>query len=567
MSFFSKFAKGTRSRFSKRTDSTATGLPTSVPEPIVPPRAKPEPAMEHDSKATADRTLDETLVPPEVPVRDHLKKPEVKAQEGQSSTEPHTTSDPIGQESIYQILWRPEAAYRMIAEQNPDTNTYVPSSIPLFSLLEAAEQRINVTKHMSEHEPNYVPYAVKVYYAYMYYIQILRARREAGVIDGFENSLLKRFEVKYPMTSLPCAEIVYPYFNTIISTELAEMKYDWIVPRIAIAYPALPTTGAIRDSNMHLFTTDNGAAFFQPMVPHMVAMLNSFIQYAPANLPTAILDSDTFIPAQADTANHGAMSIFGVTIHSDDDDHTGLKPLLSTPGLNSPVQFGNQNYAHAARQASRSDFGRDINLVVNNTNSNRRASTVTRHNAKNLDAFLLMEKDSTLRFFSFLRSQAIIHARFFDKVFHFSDVQTTGGLETTVLTQLKRHGQGRTYDILYADTHVGVGQEVTWYNNPFSRLQAGFATNRAGVRRNEELQALALGTNATLPITGLNTVNHLRQGEFWENTEWIQTLFYDRSNTAMTRTGKPMYADHSSSVLRCFREKPHGTGVVDNEHD
>nr|WCQ76440.1 capsid [Hebeloma mesophaeum partitivirus 3] len=564
MSFFSRFGKGTRSRFSKAPKDVA--LPAPI-ETTPPTRELPAPAKDHDKKADEDKPLDETLVPPERPVRERLHKSENKAQEGQSSTEPHTQSDSIGTETIFQISWRSEANYRMIAEHFPETNYYVPSSLALFSLLEAAENRINSTKHIQEHEVYYLPYAVKVYYAYMYYIQILRARRDSGHIEGFENSLLKRFEVKYPMTSLPCAQIVYGYFSTIISTELAEAKYDWIVPRIA-----LPDLNQARpaDKNLRDFDITNGAAFLQPLVPHMVGLLNSFIHHPTDTLNDHMIDGDTYEPMDLEPAAHADVPIFGGNIRDNTDTNRNIKDLMSCAGMSTPFIFGNQNYAQAAKHARRTDFGRDIKHVVDTATHTLGQNLVNNVAVKDLDTFLLMPKSSNLKFFAFLRDQAVIHARFHDKVYHFSDVQTTGGLETTVITQLKlgRSNANRSY----ADVHVGTQQQAQWYRQPFRDVQAGFATNRSGLRRNEELQAFAYGTNMLLPITGMDLLaNH---GTFWDNREWIQTLFLDTpagSNVPtvanLTNTGKPMYADHSSMVLRCFREKPHGTGVVDNEFD
>jgi hypothetical protein len=456
----------------------------------------------------------------------------------------------------------------MIAEHHPETNYYVPSSLPLFSLLEAAEDRVNLTKHISQHEPTYVPYAVKVYYAIMYYIQILRARRDSGTIEGYENTLLKRFEVKFPMQSLPCAQIVFGYYNTIIATELAEAKYDWIAPYIAIENlaPAQPRrTTAYGDISI-----TNGATHLQPPIPHMIAILNTFIHHSPTTIANHMIGGDTYHPVIIDNTAGTANNIFNKGMMSDRNQELNLKVLMASTGLNTPMVFGNDNFETARRHAKRTDFGRDINVVVNNASvAGARAGLTHAFSYADLDDFLMMPKTSNLRSFGYLRDQAVIHARFFDKVYHFSDVQTTGGLETTVLAQLKVAVPG-TNDHHYPDVNIGIRDDFAWYNNPLRTLRSGFATNRAGLRRNEELQAFAYGTNAILPMI---VPNDLKTGVFWSNYEWIQTLYFDTTNQGapdtahLTAAGKPMYMDHNSMVLRCFREKPHGTGIVDNEFD
>lgn len=557
----SKAIKGTRSVFRK---PRPTGTST-IPPPIEPPvqtREQPNKPEEHDRKAKEDQPIDDTLIPPEKPVREKLVKADNKAKEGQSSTEPHTTSDNQTAEGIYHIAWRPEANYRMIAEHFPETNFYVPNAMAMFSLLEAAETRINASKHIQQHEPNYNPYAVKLYYAYMYYIQILRARFDSGHIEGFENSLLKRFSTKYDMKGNPCAEIVYGFFNTIISTELSEAKYDWIVPRIAHTFA---TNTALADTPI-----TNGAVFLQPLIPHMIGVLNSFIHQTTTTLDAHMEDSDTYIPVMPDTNANDAANIFDTALVNNTTAGNNMKVLLRGSGLSTPFRFGNQNYPTAARHARRTDFGRDINIVTTNTDTDGRNGLTNQFTYSSLDDFLLMPKSSNLRFFSYLRDNAIIHARFFDTVYFFSDVQTTGGLESTVIAQLKLGRSHATRS--YTTTSVNTGNSISWYNNPFNDLQAGFATNRAGLRRNEELQAFAYATNSLLPITGVDLLQG--QGTFWENREWIQTLYLDTPNRSnvptvanLTNTGKPMYTDHGSMVLRCFREKPHGTGIADNEYD
>jgi hypothetical protein len=563
MSFLSKFTKGTRSRFSKRTDTPGTRLPTTVPEPVIPARTEPNPAQDHDATVTIAKPTDQVLIPDDPPVRSKLTKPENKAQEGQSSTEPHTSTN-FGTEDIFGLTWRSEANYRMVAERHPEVNTYVPSSLGLFSLLEAAEKRVNTTKHVSQHEVDYLPYAVKVYYAIMYYMQILRARRESGVIEGFENSLLKRFEIKYPMNSLPCAEIVFGYFSTIIATQLPEAKYDWIVPRIA-------TTGAparpLVETALSATPVANGAAFLQPLVPHMIAILNTFIHQTTTTLPDHMEEGDTYIPVDLHVAAHGDAHIFNVDIRDNTDTHQNMKDVLACAGVSTPFIFGNNNYAQAAKYARRSDFGRDIKPVVT-TQDVAGTDLDDAYTYSDLDTFLLMPKQSDLRFFAYLREQAVIHARFFDKVYHFSDVQTTGGLETTVICQLKLDRSNANGGRQYDNVHTDVTRQAQWYHNPFTKLIAGFATNRAGMRRNEELQAFAYGINSNLPIH----IVHIRTGAFWRNHEWIQSLNFDVNDdnvpltTTMVQAGKPMFTDHNSITLRCFRETPHGTGIVDNEH-
>jgi hypothetical protein len=442
----------------------------------------------------------------------------------------------------------------------------------MFKYLEAAERRLALNKHIQTHEPTFMPYAVKVYYAIMYYIQILESKKAAGTLEGEEASLLNRFDKKYPRAGLPCAEILYGYFNSIHSTELADEKYDWITPDISEHLFRAHATNSYDGATIH--TT--GVQYLQPHIPMMVANLNTLIQMTVPALYNH-MDNGTFMPLQL-TDNHNDKIVFGITIRDNTATNNDFKPMLQACGISSPVIFANDNIRDAVRYAKESDFGYNVKVTVTGNDVDPNVNLVQPYVFSDLDTFLFMGKRqqgySNLKWFGYLREQAIIHARFFDQVYHFTDVQTVGGLENTLLCKLRLDtGTADFHDRYYHDMRLGMGQAASWYRQPFRDITAGFATSRAGVRRNEELQALTYGTNSTLPIITRATQatdfdneadlasGPLRKGKFWKNEEWIRDFAYDTVNTA----GKPMFGDINSTALRCIRDKPHGTGVVDNE--
>jgi hypothetical protein len=563
MSFFKKFARGTSSKTRRPTmNITTPDIPTPKPEIAAPPPAK-HGKKEVEAEQQEEEETDDKLVKPEPSARSQSKKQAPKAEEGAELTghKTATTAD-IDAENIYHLSWREEESYRMIPERKTRVNQFYPNAISMFKLLEAAEKRINYSKHIQEHEVNYLPYAVKVYYGIMFYMQILEARFTAGEATGFENSLLKRFKAKYPRDSLPCAEIVYGYFNTVAATELADQKYDWIVPAVC---PLNART------DMHTIDTSTGYIYLQPQVPYMLAILNSFIHSN--NIATLMEEGERFTP-DLTSATAANIQAFGFDVPNNAAGTAAQqqqKSIFAANGIDTPCTFGNGNYPSAQRFARDSDFGRQISIVVNTATAQTgiRAPVMTM-NISDLDRFLHMEKTSNLKWFSFLREQAVIHARFFDQVYHFSDVQTTCGLETTILCKLKTETAaataGRGY--FYESSRLGIDattHAAGWYPNVFADLTGGFATNRSGVKRNEELQALTHATNASLPIRTANNANPIAaltedDGPIWTNTEWIKSYQY-----ANDVQGKPMYTGLNSVTLRCYREKPHGTGVVDNQ--
>nr|QOI17260.1 capsid protein [Caloscypha fulgens partitivirus 7] len=568
MSFFKKFGKGTSSKFTKN-----TGKPLPAPKAEEPPPPRPTPTFkkqeEENDQAETDQ-LDETLVPQDKPIKSKLTQEKPKAHEGQENTEPRTIFTESG-ENIYHILWRTDESYHLNPVRYPRVNTYLPNAIPLFKLLEAAENRLNLNKHIQTHQPTYLPYAVKVYYAIMYYMQILEAKLSAGTLEGDEASLLTRFSKKYPRNSLPCAEIVYSYFNTIGATELADQKYDWITPDISpLNFVNTLTPNAYDDKVM----SEHGVEYLQPQVPMMMAMLNTFIQST--NL-AAMMNSNKFIPVNVNPAAHANFEIFGQAMRDNTNTRNDFKPMLQSCGMSSPFTFGNANYPDAAAYARETEFGSNVKCIATTVDVDTSDNQAVDYRFPSIDEFLFMGKRqkgySNLRWFEYLVEQAIIHARFFDQVYHFSDVQTTTGLETTFICRLRLE-EDTPEDCYYHNSRCGMTQAVTkLYRQPFATLNGGFATTRAGVKRNEELQALNFGINAKLPIIvratqataitndSVHSPVNDEKHRFWKNTEWLKSLHFETRTTA----GKPMYSDYRSAVLKTFRDTPHGTGVLDNQ--
>jgi hypothetical protein len=557
-SFFKRFSRGTASS-TRRPTSNARPIP-EPPAEERPQRTTTKPKAKEESEQVEQDEIDTKLVKPDPPVREMRKKETPKAEEGQELSEHKTTTRAdIDAENIYHLAWREEESYRLIPERNPRVNEYTPNALALFKLLEAAEDRINYSKHIQVHEPNYIPYAVKVYYAIMFYMQILEARKTAGEASGFEMSLLKRFHAKYSRDSLPCAEIVYPYFNTVASTELADVKYDWITPRVA---------PSMFHADMHSTVTTHGSIYLQPQVPQMLAILNSFIRQT--NVQGRMANGEEYHPVNLTPANHN-ITAFGFAFHDNAAGEEDNKCIFAANGVSTPMRFGNGNYAQAQSFARRSDFARQTAITVTTVGLDAVGpAAVDTLNINDLDNFLSMPKTSNLKWFGFLREQAVIHARFFDQVYHFSDVQSACGLETTLLCRLKHNTISATAGVGYYMDSARVGinaHAVTWYTDNFVDVTGGFATNRAGIKRNEELQALCYGTNASLPIRTAANVEPLatlteNEGSIWNNKEWIRSLFWPHE-----QPGKPMFTGLNSVVLRCYREKPHGTGVVDNNHE
>lgn len=550
---FSRFTKGTRSSYK---DKTPSGL-NLPPAPVIeqtPRVTVPAVTVEEPPVTTANQTAD-------TDVREQLAPPTKKIVSNQELSEPHTESKPSG--GAYELFWREEQHDTFRNCRHPRINTYAPNALAMFEILEIAENKLAVNRHIQTQEPNYVPYAVKVYYAFIFYKQILRARKAAGKLTTDETTVLSRLDKYLPDQSLVICEPLYPYFNTIIATEFEDPMFDWNIPVIC---DEMFTTGAAghEANSFSGFVTHQGSVFFQPQLPAMMALLSEFIH---CDDIAACMNRRVFTPyAQSAAANN---TCFDVTYRNNNATGAAFKPIFASSGFSSPFKFGNDNYVDAQYYARESDYASEVNISVTGLNgqgpSSQEGNAIpASRDYRSLERFLFSERSSnrSMRWFNYLKEMAITHARFFDAIYNLNDVATVGGLETTVICRLRIDTDTQA-DLFTNNIQYGINANaVTWYPRVLRSLVAGFATNMAGVRTNEELQAKTFGTNATLPSrTDAHTApfgSTYRTGPIWENQQWKKELFYRDYPQ-----GKMMFTQFTSVLGRMYRSKPHGTGIVD----
>jgi len=259
-------------------------------------------------------------------------------------------------------------------------------------------------------------------------------------------------------------------------------------------------------------TGDNGYAYMQPALPHLVSIL-AFAVHRQMNqaellLPSHWTDEDNFVPFNFTVANPTA-TLWGINF--DKDPATAVAPhdrFLSASGMTYPFVTDIQGLLGARKSWMNSNFNQVPVLPCNfganqgtvaTSPANVTVNGTTRINS--LDQFLLMPKDADSTFFEKLIENAAIHARCFKGQQNLSQIPTVGGSETLILCTYQLNANVVTHPNYNLD--ITQANKLTWYRNSFPNMRATFNTMIANPPRAETLQAFTFGINATLPVTGM----------------------------------------------------------------
>jgi hypothetical protein len=260
-------------------------------------------------------------------------------------------------------------------------------------------------------------------------------------------------------------------------------------------------------------------------------------------------DREEYIAGRISDNAHTAL--FGMNIQNGQARNDGRNTIFSCSGISYPFHADYDTLTNAAPKWRRSSFS--TLAEPNLADGTRRIH--------DLEHFLHMEKEDDMEWFRELILQAGIHARFFGGTQSFSDIPTTGGLETLISAQFKKTVAGARVN--YADVGLGLGTLANgtepWYPTRFRNTVASFYTTRNGYKRQEVLQSMSFGINGTIYVGAANNRvgeedTHYRKGPYWQNKEWTATRFANAN-----QLGKPMFAGWRELIQTHFAKvKPQG---------
>nr|QLC36761.1 capsid protein [Sarcosphaera coronaria partitivirus] len=521
--------KGTKSLFSF---NKGKGVDTSVPLPPAPQPSNPLPSYKDQNEEIGERDkLDKTVEDANkrdekanekerkadaTTIKPTAKENELNTKQGTSTSTP---------ENVFSIFWDQNLLHNLVPYTYPKVARYVPNAMSLISLLDASIPVVGRMSYIQRHQPTFNPYAVKVGYCILYYLQILRAKGAASDIDGTEHSLLNRFFKMFPEEVIPIAEPLFPFFSSIHATQLSDNKYEWIVPD----YNMPTDIRTIGGAHLNEFNQRGGLCYIQPQVPYMIALLADFGRKLPTELQARLSQAGVYTPVDFDRAAAADyIDMFGYAGNNrprfrPTDPVTNVHKLFMSCGMNTSFQFYNQNVQDALIAMQESEFfgPKGVTFSATGTGTADVGVNLTQDkNISSIDSFLNLEKSRNPRWFEYILGQMMIFSSCFKNTFNLSQVGKTGGLESSIIVELRTietaAGPPPTYR--YADLSLGKAHanEVKYYENRFNELTAHAYTTRVIIDKNEMLQAITFATHSTPPVTGINP-DFYRYGKFFQH--------------------------------------------------
>jgi hypothetical protein len=100
------------------------------------------------------------------------------------------------------------------ALQHDRKSTFLPTCVSLFEVLSNMEEILSGNEELRWVSPNYFSLPVRVYYAVIFYVQVLRAKEQSGLLTKSEGSWLRAFFRRYKDTMCPIAGPIVPILST-----------------------------------------------------------------------------------------------------------------------------------------------------------------------------------------------------------------------------------------------------------------------------------------------------------------------------------------------------------------
>jgi len=143
-------------------------------------------------------------------------------------------------------------------------SSYTPSAMMMFYIIHLINVNLVDNFYFKRYCPDYHPYILRLYFAIVFHIQVLRAAHDALQLDHDQHEFLSRFLSNFPPESLPIPGPLLPLFKTLCSSQPEILNYGKVFPRL----PAQPGP-SLRSS----FVANHDWILCIPQVPAILALL------------------------------------------------------------------------------------------------------------------------------------------------------------------------------------------------------------------------------------------------------------------------------------------------------
>jgi len=400
----------------------------------------------------------------------------------------------------------------------PKKSWFYPNYIVGSLLVNAMDRCIDGNQELTWIAPNYFSLAVKLYYAVIFYIQILKAKEAAGKLSRSESAWFRSFKRVFPLESLPIAGPIIPYFSNIVSVKPNDDKYDFI-------YPDYQTNQGMKVKSGVVEVTSE--FFIQPNVTILTELLLKFTELTRKEL---INETDDNLDYFDDT---GAFVPHRIGA---DFNFAGIEYRAH---LSISMSMSLSNIAMDKALPETKERCLDIHPYWKRSKITSVPKVGNTYDHDTIGRALRMDED--YEWFEECIHMATIQCKFMKESTNMSQIPATGGSE--VLVSAAMSGEY----IKYKDAK-------DWYPQNWINMKAKFYTTRADTEADQFANAsyaLSTGTISWIhnqhPIGG-RQAGH-RDGPYWDNRQFeyqsdtpievarrlqtmITSLFYDAKGEA-----------------------------------
>ncbi|BCD56382.1 putative coat protein [Lichen partiti-like RNA virus 1] len=375
----------------------------------------------------------------------------------------------------------------------PRKSNFIPNFLSASIIIEAMERCLDGNEELRWINPNYLSLPVRLYYAVLFYLQILKAKEAAKKITKSESTWYRSFKRTFPLESLPVVGPLIPYYSNIVSVKPNDDKYDYV-------YPDYHTNGGL--SVTKGVPNANDTYFIQPNVMILAEMLRQFATLTKAQLENATNNNDDYFNDDGAYVPHSLGTAFAFAgIDFPDPLTVATSTVLANPAIDKSLPETKDRFL-SVHSHWRKSKARDIPVAGNTEPYDTIASA------------LRMTED--YEWFEDCIQMATIQAKFFNDSTNMSQIPSTGGTEVLI----SAHIIGRE------ENYPGADQ---WYPGYWSNLKATFQTTRADTGPEQFLNSEYALTTASIswksnnhPIGG-RQIGH-RTGPYWDNREFEYKL-------------------------------------------
>jgi hypothetical protein len=287
-------------------------------------------------------------------------------------------------------------------------NTFTVNCSVMFTLLHGLQMSMSGNTRINNYFGEFLSLGTRIYYAYLVYYQILRAKLAANVpLDAIERRVYRKLETTLPLESCPVAGPLVGWFQSLGAYKPDDKVYNW-------AYPVTQTFNAT-----HTLFNYESDAYFYPPIPAMVAMFNTLARI-PSNYAQYCNQSGYIVPVR--NVNNAAATWLGQTWQLDQATASGIAIIcnFNRPGLSLPLPE-QVSYLNASRITAWRRIG--VPQV------NQSQSTA------NLEYYLLCDGVNNLNWLRTFRNWANAEARFAKGSVNLSQISPQTGAHVLCLTE------------------------------------------------------------------------------------------------------------------------------------